>query len=148
MFSKTCVHNLSDRRVYWLLASLLPSRFFLIRDSMDSVVNSFNEWDPLEEVIVGTCFGASSMGLGNEPVLENLLGRNFQGFLGQGIILRILSLRNVVAWFSRSGKPFPMDWLEKAAAELDNLSRVLQNENVIVRRPDEVKYDMPQSVRQ
>lgn len=52
---------------------------------MDCVVNSFNEWDPLEEVIVGTCFGASSMSLQNEPVLENLLGRDFKGFVGKGI---------------------------------------------------------------
>jgi hypothetical protein len=53
-------------------------------DGNGCVVNSFNEWDPLEEVIVGTCFGACSMSLNNEPVLENLLGRNFKGFLGQG----------------------------------------------------------------
>jgi hypothetical protein len=40
-----------------------------------------------------------------------------------------------------------MDWLEKAAAELDNLSRVLESEGVKVRRPDQLEYSQEQSVR-
>lgn len=44
------------------------------------------------------------------------------------------------------GEAFPASWLQKAAIELDNLSRVLESEGVKVRRPDEFDYAVEQSV--
>jgi hypothetical protein len=57
------------------------------------VVNSWNEWDPLEEVIVGkstvqlplipgTCEGAASMQM--EPVLNNLMGASYAALAARG----------------------------------------------------------------
>jgi len=97
---------------------------------MTQVVNSFNEWDPLEEVIVGTCIGGYSMSAEHkhDPVLFNLVGSPLKhpGVLGRGAA-------------------FDKDIIEKAESELDNLARVLQMDNVKVRRPDKVDFSTEQS---
>lgn len=58
-----------------------------------TVVNAWNEWDPLEEVVVGkhklfpeltagTCQGAASLEM--DPVLTNLLGTSYAALAKKG----------------------------------------------------------------
>lgn len=79
------------------------------------IVNSYNEWDPLEEVIVGSVIGAAKMAF--EPALSPFYPLNSQerNFLGAKVNEKEV---------------------EEAQAQLDNLARVLENEGVIVQRPD------------
>lgn len=76
---------------------------------------SYNEWDPLEEVIVGDCRNAGSMSTKTDPVLKNLIGHCNQ-FVGYGTA-------------------FDKMVVDKAALELDNLARVLEGEGITVKRP-------------
>jgi glycine amidinotransferase len=47
-------------------------------------------------------------------------------------------------WFKQNGgKPFPSELLRAAADELDELARVLEQEGVVVRRPDLVDWSVP-----
>jgi len=87
-----------------------------------SPVWSCNEWDPLEEVIVGVVEGATVPPLG-DPAVEAILPDH-------------------ALWFFKEhgGKPFPKEMIEKAAFELNNLSKVLTDLGVTVRRPEPVDY--------
>ncbi|WP_327733449.1 glycine amidinotransferase [Streptomyces nojiriensis] len=82
------------------------------------VVNSYNGWDPLEEVIVGSVAGAARVGF--EPALRPYFpdadGRGFQAV--------------------------PRDDAELKAAEqqLDTLAEVLAQEGAVVRRPTPMDY--------
>lgn len=82
---------------------------------------SCNEWDPLEEVIVGTAKGAVV------PVWDAALQATTPAH---------------AAWFFKEygGKPFPAEMIEKAEAELENLVKVLEGLGVKVRRPDFTDY--------
>src|SRR4051794_22281158 len=89
------------------------------------VVNSFNEWDPLEEAIVGVAEGASELpwDLALEAVMpadavDDL--RRYHQKLG--------------------GKPKPPKQTLAAARELDELVHVLEAEGVTVRRPDPIDH--------
>ncbi|KER02753.1 amidinotransferase [Photorhabdus temperata] len=88
------------------------------RDSkISSPVNSFNEWDPLEEVIVGVVDGARfpSWHMSLEPVLPE----------------------NQVATFQRhAGRSFPQEQIEAASRELEEFVHILESEGVTVRRPE------------
>eukprot|EP00919_Chromeraceae_sp_WS-2016_P024973 GHVR01059071.1.p3 GENE.GHVR01059071.1~~GHVR01059071.1.p3 ORF type:complete len:363 (-),score=63.08 GHVR01059071.1:6246-7334(-) len=81
---------------------------------MNNIVNSFNEWDPLEEVIVGSIKGAAKMGY--EPSVSgyyyNQSEKNFKG------------------------KEFLEKEIEEAEKQLDDLAALLEKEGVIVKRPD------------
>lgn len=82
-------------------------------------VSSYNEWDPLEEVIVGIIDDASFPGwhLSLPPVLP----------------------RHHTALFQRSsGMPFPAELVAAAARELDEFVRLLDGEGVVVRRPEPI----------
>eukprot|EP01063_Lacrimia_lanifica_P028144 TRINITY_DN4063_c0_g1_i3.p2 TRINITY_DN4063_c0_g1~~TRINITY_DN4063_c0_g1_i3.p2 ORF type:complete len:426 (+),score=207.59 TRINITY_DN4063_c0_g1_i3:54-1331(+) len=84
-------------------------------------VCAFTEWDPLEEVIVGRGDNACEPDVNVDPVWKCL----FQcGDLG------------------RRG-PYPKSLIDAGKAELDNLTRVLQNEGVTVRRPEIVDFHKP-----
>jgi len=89
-------------------------------------VNSFNEWDPLEEVIVGTPFGMGSMRVHKDPVLLALLGAY-----------------DIPDTMCGAGKPFNKESIAAGTRQLDNFVRVLQNEGVTVRRPDEHNHAVP-----
>lgn len=82
---------------------------------------SCNEWDPLEEVIVGTVEGATV------PEFDEAV--------------RAITPSHA-EWFFREygGKPFPDEMIEKATVELDNLTRVLEEAGVTVRRPDAMAF--------
>lgn len=88
------------------------------------IVNSHTEWDPLEEVVVGTLAGAvfptwqDSMA----PVMPVSAHQVFQ---------------------QRSGLPYPRAHLEAAETELEELVGVLEAEGVKVVRPDVLTHGTP-----
>ncbi len=89
--------------------------------SLKKKVWSCNEWDPLEEVIVGSVEGAV-VPIWN-PALES-------------------TTPNHAKWFFEKygGQLFPDEMIEKASIELDNLAKVLEDLGIIVKRPSKVDY--------
>lgn len=83
---------------------------------------SCNEWDPLEEVIVGTVQNATV------PVWSPVLAS---------------TAPNHAKWFFEKygGQLFPEEMREKADKELDNLVSVLQSLGIVVRRPDALNFN-------
>jgi len=90
------------------------------------VVNSHNEFDPLEEVIVGRVDGAT--------IPEWHVS-------GKAVWPR--------KWWdmykTKGGQPFPKELMDKAKVELDNFSKILEAEGVKVRRPEVAPGDFAQS---
>jgi glycine amidinotransferase len=90
------------------------------------IVNSYNEWDPLEEVVVGVIEGASV------PHWH--------------ITLQATMPKKQWEFFRKcGGKPFPGEQIKAAKKDLDAFVHILEAEGVIVRRPDVVKHDIPYS---
>lgn len=87
---------------------------------------SCNEWDPLEEVIVGTVENATV------PVWSKWLEP---------------PTPEHSRWFFEKygGQPFPEEMVEKASAELDNLVKVLQGLGVKVQRPTAQEFSKTNS---
>jgi len=94
-------------------------------------VNSWNEWDPLEEVVVGTCQGAASLAM--EPVLVNLLGQSYAELARKGFSDSAIG----------NGKAYNRNSILAAEQQLDNFVRVLENEGITVRRPDVLDHALP-----
>lgn len=93
-----------------------------VADSSKSCpVNSYNEWDPLEEVIVGSLDGAT-MPSGHLAVTFNV-PRPAAFLLGLF-----------------GGLPYPSFMLKPAQRELDGLISLLKGEGVTVRQPDRIPY--------
>lgn len=84
------------------------------------VVQSFNEWDPLEEVIVGTVLGAVYPECG--PILA-AAGEPEWVWHYQGVLVED-------------------EFVRAANTQLDKLVRVLEGEGVKVRRPDPVPHNV------
>jgi glycine amidinotransferase len=85
------------------------------------VVWSHNEWDPLEEAIVGTIDGAAI------PPWH----------------VSLQATMPPAAWplfQERGGTRWPADELKRAAEELDGFAELLESEGVTVRRPDPVDH--------
>lgn len=85
-------------------------------------VCSYNEWDPLEEVIVGNVVGAVEMAF--EPALSSYFAlddprRHFRG------------------------GSYRQEEVERAQDQLDNFAALLQAEGIVVRRPDAVDHAVP-----
>lgn len=80
-------------------------------------VNSYTEWDPLEEVIVGVVNGAffPPWHKSLEPVLPTNQHDTFKKY---------------------AGNPFPQEQILAANNELEEFSRILEGEGVKVRRPN------------
>ncbi len=90
------------------------------------VVNSFNEWDPLEEVIVGVLDGASV------PPWH--------------VTLKATMPAKQWSFFQQfGGKPFPKEQIEAGNKDLDEFVRILEAEGVTVRRPEIKSYSRPYS---
>ncbi|KAF0750430.1 hypothetical protein AaE_006714 [Aphanomyces astaci] len=82
-----------------------------------NVVNSHNEWDPLEEVIVGRIEGST--------IPEwHVSGK------------AVWPSRYWDMYKTQAGESFPRELMVEAAKELDYLSQVLEGEGVKVRRPE------------
>jgi len=85
------------------------------------VVNSFNEWDPLEEVIVGRLDGAV-IPPWHVTVKATMPQRHWDMFRTYG------------------GQLFPRELIDAGERELGELVHILEAEGVTVRRPDAVNY--------
>jgi glycine amidinotransferase len=86
-----------------------------------SPVCSFNEWDPLEEVIVGIVDDATVPEW--DPAIKAITPEHARWFFDE-----------------YGGKPFPQEMITKAASELNNLAAVLTELGVKVRRPEQMKF--------
>jgi glycine amidinotransferase len=89
--------------------------------SAECPVSSWNEWDPLEEVIVGRLEGATI------PPRHVAVHFNVPGFTAR--------LHRLVA-----GLRYPRWMVQRAQAELDALIQLLEAEHITVRRPDLVNH--------
>jgi len=85
------------------------------------VVNSHNEWDPLEEVIVGRAENACVPPFTIE-VKANTYHQHWNFYKNYG------------------GTSFPQDHVNKAIAEIENLCEILEHEGVNVRRPEIIDH--------
>lgn len=88
------------------------------------VVNSYNEWDPLEEVIVGRVDGSYV------PMIDSVWASS-------------IPQENAAAIYRSQARPYPKEAVEAAARELDLFAEVLASEGVCVRRPDPIHYGSP-----
>lgn len=81
------------------------------------IVNSHNEWDPLEEVIVGTLRGAAipDWDVAVQASMPEKYARFYQ---------------------ENAGKSFPLEQIEKAEEELEGFCEILKNQGIKVVRPD------------
>jgi len=86
-----------------------------------SPVCAYNEWDPLEEVIVGRAENACVPKMTIE-VKANTNEKNWDFFSQYG------------------GNYFPKEHLNRAVAEIEEFCNVLQHEGVTVRRPDAIDH--------
>lgn len=92
------------------------------------VVNSYNEWDPLEEVIVGVLDG----------------GAVLPWETGFGAMIPKDSVANVKQYHTNfGGQSFPKAQRAAAQTELDEFVRILESEGVRVRRPDPIDHAKP-----
>uniref|UniRef100_UPI00358EE5D5 glycine amidinotransferase, mitochondrial n=1 Tax=Myxine glutinosa TaxID=7769 RepID=UPI00358EE5D5 len=89
-------------------------------------VNSYTEWDPLEEVIVGRAENACVPPFTVEVKANT--SENYWNFFKEN-----------------GGKSFPKEHLKHAVAQISELCRVLEGEGVTVRRPDIVDWSKPYS---
>ena len=96
----------------------LPHELMLAKPQ---TVNSWNEWDPLEEVIVGRLDGAVI------PPYHVTVTYNIPSFTAK--------LHRLVA-----GRRYPRWMIKLAQKELDGFIRILEDEGVTVRRPDIVNH--------
>lgn len=87
-------------------------------------VNSFTEWDPLEEVVVGRLDDAVF------PTWQSSMADTMPESSWE-------DLR------THGGSPFPAEHLRAAREELENLCAVLETEGVRVRRPDPAPHGSP-----
>jgi glycine amidinotransferase len=86
-----------------------------------SPVNSHNEWDPLEEVIVGTVDGAAV------PPWNDML--------------EVTMPSDQKAFFqANAGRLFPAERIEAARRDLEEFVHVLEAEGVTVRRPERCDF--------
>ncbi|MGP4095078.1 hypothetical protein [Nonomuraea sp. KM90] len=97
------------------VSSLAPAR--QDRRAPAKVVSSYNEWDPLEEVIVGRLSGGV-FPTWQESMRATMPPSSWRLFQERG------------------GQPFPQDLVDAADEELDGLARTLAAEGVKVVRPE------------
>uniref|UniRef100_A0AAU2VLY3 Amidinotransferase n=1 Tax=Streptomyces sp. NBC_00008 TaxID=2903610 RepID=A0AAU2VLY3_9ACTN len=89
-----------------------------------ALVNSFTEWDPLQEVVVGRLEGGV-FPTWQESMTETMPNDVWNTFRQKG------------------GSAFPSEHLQAAHGELDHLCEVLSNEGITVRRPDAAPHEKP-----
>ena len=84
-------------------------------------VSCYNEWDPLEEVIVGVIEGATVPEY--DLCVRSAVPNGLENF-----------------FHSSAGKPFPKELMDKAAQELEEFVTILKAEGVKVRRPEKIMH--------
>jgi len=89
-----------------------------------SKVCSHNEWDPLEEVIVGRAENACV------PELTSEVKAN-------------CNVSTVPFFKKNGGSYFPKQHLKKAIDEVEEFCNILKQEGIIVKRPDKVDWKIP-----
>lgn len=94
------------------------------KNNPNPVVQSFNEWDPLEEVIVGVVDGAAVPQW--HVALEATMPANQKEF-----------------YLKHGGKPFPKERIEAANKDLEEFVHILEAEGVTVRRPEAIDHTRP-----
>lgn len=92
-----------------------------VTSAAGGAVCSYTEWDPLEEVIVGTIGGVTVPPLTHE--MKVMVRRDYWDY-----------------YRTHAGEPYPEHLVRGAARALDNLQEVLEGEGVVVTRPDPVDY--------
>ncbi|QEP42114.1 amidinotransferase [Ectothiorhodospiraceae bacterium BW-2] len=90
-------------------------------------VNSYTEWDPLEEVIVGR--------------LENAVFSSWNVINDHTVAPG--EWEKLTARTAGAGRPYPQHLIDGAQKELDEFIHILEAEGVTVRRPDIVDYTRP-----
>ncbi|OAF69230.1 hypothetical protein A3Q56_03006 [Intoshia linei] len=95
------------------------SNFSFIRSK--SVVSSYNEWDPLEEIIVGRAEGCMHPPATRETKIR-ITKENWEKFQ------------------LKASTPYPSDVVNKAKKQVDEFINVLKGEGVVVRRPEKIDY--------
>jgi glycine amidinotransferase len=92
-----------------------------VETAVASPVSAHNEWDPLEEVVVGTIDGAA-IPPWHVSLQATMPPESWQLFRERG------------------GSQWPPDELKRAAEELDGFAELLESEGVTVRRPDALDH--------
>lgn len=95
-------------------------------DASRQAVCSYNEWDPLEEVIVG--------------VLNDAVIPKFHVTLGA-----TMPAEHMPMFKTRGGQRFDPERVAAGQRELDGFARLLESEGVSVRRPDPLDHARPYS---
>jgi glycine amidinotransferase len=92
-----------------------------LKETPYPIVNSYNEWDPLEEVILGVVDGA------HVPSWH--------------VTLQATMPANQMEFYNKcGGQPFPKEQIEAANKELQGFAHILRSEGVTVRWPDIVDH--------
>ena len=95
------------------------------RNASYPVVNAHNEWDPLEEVIVGIVEGAMI------PPWDVITEATLHG-------------KNLWDFYKKfGGTAWPREWIEAAKKNLDEFVYILEAEGVTVRRPTPCDFSKP-----
>lgn len=118
-------------------------------------VCSYNEWDPLEEVIVGRAENAHvppfslevKVGIGVSGRHARLVPSNVWAIFIQFILLATSPQANTheKQWpfFQKyGGSSFPADHLKIAASEIEEMCNILRHEGVTVRRPERIDWSL------
>lgn len=95
----------------------------LVHANPESPVWSWNEWDPLEEVIVGRAEGASV-----PPFTMEVKANTYEKYWD--------------FYNKNGGFSFPDQHLQKAIPEIEEFCNILEHEGVTVRRPDPVDHSL------
>lgn len=107
----------------------MESRFSGQNNQTSGVVNCYNEWDPLEEVVVGVIDGATVPSW-HITLRETMPGKYREFYQKNG------------------GKPFPPEQIQLAKKDLDEFVQILEAEGVNVRRPDAMDHAIPYATQQ
>jgi len=97
------------------------------RATLTCPVNSYTEWDPLEEVIVGRLEHAMF------PDAQ-IINKHTIPPSASSVVQEIVAL---------GGVPYPPEMTEAAQENLDQFIHILRAEGITVRRPDIVDYEVP-----
>lgn len=91
-------------------------------ETTQPVINSHNEWDPLEEVIVGRAENACV-----PPFTVEVKANTYEKYWD--------------FYEKHGGRPFPSEHLKKAINEIGEMCYILKQEGVKVRRPDIIDHE-------